>query len=435
MKLQTKLALYNTISKIIIILGFAALIPSMVKEVAVNHIDKRLLAKQNKIMKIVQRGDIREIKDDEDCSFGNFNLLKEEFVSIEPAEHVTDTIFIQNDKRDVGGEIFEFRILSSAFRYDNQPYTLEIGEGLSSIKELNSTLQNITLLVMFIVSLITFLADISFSRYLLRPFNRIIIEKLRNTNHPTSFDFKTINTSTDDFKYLDQSINEMMHKVQEAFLIEKEFMANVSHELLTPISILKSRFENILSESKVPPDVEQKILDSLKTISRLSKIIKTLLMISNIENDQYLKEDRVSLQSFIREVLEEIGDRSSEKEIKITSVWKSDFTLERCNRTLLFMLFFNIINNAIKYNKQKGEITITGKNVLDKFVVEIADSGIGIGSDALKYIFERFKRFKNIANESYGLGLPIVKTIADFHDIKLEVTSLEGHGTNFKLFF
>ncbi len=435
MKLQNKLALYNTISKILIVLGFVALLPGIINRVAVHHIDNHLLAKKEKMMLIIKRGDIREIIDDEDCSFGNFNLLKEEFVTITPIDELNDTILIANGSRDVGGEIFEFRILSTTFRYSNQAYQIEMGEGLNRIKELNKTLQNITLIVMLIVTLITFLVDVGFSQILLLPLKKIIREKLRNIKHPSEFDFSRINTSTDDFKQLDLSINQMMHKVQEAFNTEKEFIANVSHELLTPISILQNRFENIIGEGKLSQDVEMKMNESLKTLARLGKIIKTLLMISKIENDQYLREDKIKLKEFTEEVWDEIKDRASEKEISFSSHWMSDYELSRCNRTLMFTLIFNLINNSIKYNKINGTIRVEGKMKNDRFMLEIIDSGIGIDQKNIPELFNRFKRFKIRDNESYGLGLPIVKTIADFHNIKIDIESKEGKGTIVRLLF
>ena len=435
LKLGTKLALYHTFSKLILIFSFGAILPVIVSKVALNHIDHRLIAKQKKVMKMIEHGDISEIKDDEDCSFGNYNLIKEEYVTIRAVNQTTDSVSIKNDRRNVGGDVFEYRILSSTFNYDNQPYMLELGEGLSSLNDLNSTLQSMTLWMMLIVTLITMLLDLGFTRYLMRPLRIIIEKKLKNLEHPTRFQPQTIKTSTDDFIYLDRSINEMMLQVKAAFLLEKEFMANVSHELLTPISILQNRFENMVASGQLPVELETKMMESQRTLMRLSKIIKALLMISNIENDQYLKEDQLELCTFVEEVAEEIKDRLIEKNIRISYDWQESHVFSNCNRTLLFTLFFNLVNNAIKYNKPNGSIRISGKSTEAGFALEIADTGQGIAPEALGLIFERFKRFKKIDNESYGLGLPIVKTIAQFHKIRIEIDSKLQEGTRFTLLF
>jgi signal transduction histidine kinase len=210
---------------------------------------------------------------------------------------------------------------------------------------------------------------------------------------------------------------------------------NVSHELLTPITILQSKFENILADENTPQEVSYKLLESQKTLARLNKIIKTLLLISKIENEQYLKEDAVNLKELITEVIEEIEERLTEKNITLNMQLKEDFVYKNCNKSLLFTMFFNLINNAIKYNKPNGSININGHKEGDKFILEITDTGLGMDEDNIQHIFERFKRFDNKGVEGYGLGLPIVKTIMLFHDIDIQVTSDKNIGSTFKLFF
>jgi two-component system sensor histidine kinase ArlS len=110
--------------------------------------------------------------------------------------------------------------------------------------------------------------------------------------------------------------------------------------------------------------------------------------------------------------------------------------LTNVNKFLLFNLFFNLINNAIKYNKEAGSIKITGRLQDDTFVVEITDTGIGIAEEQLPHIFNRFKKFRqSLGQESFGLGLPIVKSIADFHQVHIRVTSKLNTGSTFILAF
>ena len=104
------------------------------------------------------------------------------------------------------------------------------------------------------------------------------------------------------------------------------------------------------------------------------------------------------------------------------------------NKFLLFNLFFNLINNAIKYNREGGTITVEALKENDRFVVNITDTGIGISQEDLPFIFNRFKKLRqSLQQDSFGLGLPIVKSIADFHHIKIEVESEKNVGSTFKL--
>jgi two-component system sensor histidine kinase ArlS len=110
--------------------------------------------------------------------------------------------------------------------------------------------------------------------------------------------------------------------------------------------------------------------------------------------------------------------------------------LVNVNKFLLFNLFFNLINNAIKYNKENGEIKVSAIHENNVFSVSIMDTGVGISTEALPYIFNRFKKFRqSLQQDSFGLGLPIVKSIAGFHGIKIEVVSEKGVGSTFKLIF
>lgn len=435
MKLTTKFALYSTASKLLIFAGFGALLPVIIREVSISHMDNRLLAKQEKVMHIIGRGDISQITEHESCSFGNYNLLKEEFITILPASSPSESFIISQGTREVGGEVFDFRILTSTFHYENQTYRLEIGEGLNDLNHLDKTLRSLLLWAVVLVSFLAFIADLGYSGILLRPLKKLIRQKLTSVKHPGEFDFSPIKTSTTDFKQLDDTINGMMKKVQEAFEVEKQFIANVSHELLTPISILQNRFENLIAEGSLTHEAEQKVLESLKTLSRLGKIIKTLLMISKIENDQFLRQDHLKLKEFLEEVVSEIKDRLEDRKIKLSWEWQGDHELSKCNRTLLFTMFFNLMNNAIRYNVEAGSIIVKGKPEGDKFKVEIEDKGQGIEEEHLKDIFSRFKRFRIKDNESYGLGLPIVKTICTFHGVEISIQSMVGKGTSVGLLF
>ena len=438
MRLQIKFAIYNALSKALIIAAFGAVLPIVVEKVVYNHIDKRLIARSERVLKIIQRGGINDIIVEQDCSFESYSILKEEFVSIRPILSTQKTPPIQvvkNEEWVIEGEDMNHRIIRKPFIYDNQLYELTIGEGLSTIEQLKTTISQFSLWMMIGVILVSIFIDLGFVRILLRPFNRIVTSKLQSTISPTSFNFSPVHSSTYEFNQLDHSINEMMQKIRDAFLIEKEFISNVSHELQTPISILQNRLENVIVEEKVPEEVTLKLIESQKTLSRMSKIIKALLLISKIENDQYLKNESAKIVELIDEVIEEIEERLEQRSIKIIKQYYDDYQYAPCNRTLLFTLLFNIINNAIKYNKEGGNIIITTKKTETNFTVEIQDTGIGVEESQLKNIFDRFKRLNQSSAEGYGLGLPIVKTIAAFHHIEIKVKSRVGEGTAFKLNF
>ena len=327
------------------------------------------------------------------------------------------------------------RVLSKSFLYDNQLYEMQIGEGLATISQLNITLRNFSITILIIVILASIFVDIGFAEVLLRPFYKIVNQKLVDVHHPSKFKTEPIKTSTFEFAYLDESINEMMQKVKDAFLIEREFITNVSHEILTPISILKNRVENILADPDVPENVMMKMVETQKTLSRLSRVVKALLYISKIENEQFARNENISVKNLVKDVLEEIEERLVNRNITVQENWEEDFDIENCNVSLLHTLVFNLVSNAIKYNKQDGEIIISGKKAQEEYQLTIQDTGVGIHKDHLPFIFDRFKRFRPEDEMSYGLGLPIIQSIAEFHQLKISVDSELNKGTKFTVHF
>jgi signal transduction histidine kinase len=259
---------------------------------------------------------------------------------------------------------------------------------------------------------------------------------LQGIQHPNTFNKAPINTQTFEFKYLDDSINEMMQKVQDAFQLERDFIMNVSHELLTPISILQNKIENCMSDGQMDDETAMKLVEMQKTLLRLTKVVKALLYISKIDNEQFLKNEIVDLKLSVAEVLLELEDKIEQKNLTITMDWEIEaLLLHESNKTLIHTLFFNIISNALKYNVRDGKINITAHKQDDFIVVTVKDTGCGIEEKNLSQIFERFKRFRPDDENSYGIGLPIVKKIATFLNLELKVASQLGVGTIFSIYF
>lgn len=436
MKLGTKLTLFNTISKVVIVVLFVLLLPTLIKDINRSYTDNWLKRQQEKVLKIVSGPGINNyIQNGE--GYGSYNaLLKEEYVSLDVDSLNENIDTIVNENRLVEGDTIQYRILSHNFKVGKQNYILEIGKSVDTINETATPLQNIALEILLGMILLTILADQVYSTYVLRPLGLIIKTKLIGHKFPNHTPYKKVKTSTTDFEYLDISIHKMIQTIENTFQKEREFISNASHELMTPISILQSKIENMFEEEDIPDETKVRLIEMQKILNRLKSITKTLLLISQIENEQFLKEDNISLSELIHEVYEEISIRLQEKEISCEINVPAEWQLNHVNKFLLFNLFFNLINNAIKYNKEHGEIKITGHTDNKFFLVAVADTGIGISAERIPHIFNRFKKFtQSLQQDSFGLGLPIVKSIADFHQIRIEVVSEPEVGTTFKLIF
>jgi two-component system, OmpR family, sensor histidine kinase ArlS len=434
MKLYYKLTLINALSRVTIVAAFLIFVPDLIYKAAIQHTDDLLGKRKTEFIHIMNKMGINQfIKEEEDSTYADYTIFKEKYVSIEPIKKaISDTIV--TGRRDIEGDTVEARILKHSFKYNNTNYLLEIGESLQYVDDLKLILSKVALYILLGVIFLTVFVDLSVMQYLLRPMQKIEA-KLKGISTPEKFDYRLVKTNTTDFRYLDRTIRNMMRKIRNTFYIEKEFIANVSHELLTPVSILQTRLENMLEAGNLDEAAETKIIESQKTLGRLKQIIRSLLLISQIENNQPHKVDKANIPELLNEVKSEIEVRLVEKNISLELDLPDEFEFVPCNRSLLYTLFFNLINNAVKYNKQDGKIIVTGEKTKDEFKVIIYDTGKGIPPENINSIFLRFKKFNNSESDSYGLGLAMVKTIADFHNIDVKVESKLGEGSTFTVVF
>jgi signal transduction histidine kinase len=434
-KLLTKLTLTSTFSKIATVLLFIILLPFLINRVAFQSTNGLLKQQAKKVMDNIRNNGIDYYLQG-DSTYGSYTLLKEEYISLEKAKNIYAEDTIQTAQRIIEGDTVMYRILNQAFEYNNQLYELEIGRTIASISQYNSPLQKIALYVLGILIMLTLFIEISFTRILLRPLQTIIRTKLINPVFPFKEPPPPIRTTTIDFTYLDTSLISLMSRIKEDFDREREFTSNASHELMTPIGILQTKMENLMLLNDLEEPVQDKIMEMMKTLNRLKKIVHSLLLISRIENDQYTRQNNILPKEMITEIIDELSHRLEDRNIRITVSLQHSLTLHQFNHDLLFQLFYNLINNAIRYNKENGNILISDTIAANgAYIVFIKDNGIGIDPVDIDTIFNRFRKKNAVEGEGYGLGLAIVKSIADYHAIQLKVVSEPGKGTTVSVMF
>ena len=445
MRLEAKLALFNALSKLLLVLLGALVIPPIVQRVAVAHTDLHLRDKKRNVLALIARDGLQAFERGERVeTYADYNIFKQEYITLTPlpAGTAPPPEHIFEEPRQVDQEVEDFRILSFARPAelpDHPAFRVEIGSSLATVELLTGTLRNLALWVLVAASLLTVVSDAAFAHYLLEPLRELTIRKLRGIRQPSDFDFGAIDTDTTDFRRLDDRLNSLMRQVQSAFAKEREFMSNVSHELLTPVSILQSRFENMLQDPTLPEAHARQIVESQRTLYRLRNTVRTLLLIANIENEQYLRNEAVRLSTVVADVAEELDDRRQQRDIALAVDLTGDDTRPLANASLLHTLLRNLLSNAVKYNREGGRIRVLGRATPNGgYTLRVEDSGPGISAENLPFLFDRFRRFQGTAPnspEGYGLGLPIAQTIATFHGATLRAESELGQGTSFILDF
>ena len=432
MNLQTKFALYNTFTKIAVILVLSIIIMLSIEKISYNHLDNRLIKNKNRLINNINDSQINNLVKEQN-TFTDYNILKNEFIvlkKLKPNAKISSSNTFLMEKREIEGNIEIYRILDTSFKYKENKYFLEIGITMTVIESIKEIILFYMFVVLVISLFITYITDYKFTNFILKPFYQIIDQKINKVNNPTAYSYKKIPTNTKDFRILDESINILMRKISDLFSLEKEFIANVSHELLTPISILTTRLENILNAENLSAAHEEKLVASLKTLARLKNTINSLLLISEVENAQYHKHDDIYLKNEIAEICIDLEDRIADKKIKVINNMAVGHYFKG-NKALIHTLLINIINNAIKYNKQGGTITIDEVIHPNNYQLIFTDTGIGMNETQLKKVFKRFERANT--QSGHGLGLAIANGIAKFHQHKLDINSTPKTGTTFKI--
>lgn len=212
--------------------------------------------------------------------------------------------------------------------------------------------------------------------------------------------------------------------------MRSQFVANVSHELKTPLTSIKGFSETL----KYVDDNEtrKKFLDIInKEADRLSRLIHDILILSNIENMKVTKVENFKPIEVIKDVIDIVSSEAICKGIEINLVNNYNGDL-RGNRDKFYQLSMNVIDNAVKYSKENGKVNVEMFEKKDNFIMEVEDDGIGIPEEDLPRIFERFYRVdKSRSTKGTGLGLAIVKHIVKLFNGEVDVYSTFGKGTRF----
>ncbi len=435
MKLQTKLALFNLISKLVFSALFIGFLPLIIERINTLQTDRELIDKREEVISLISEVGLEPfITSETEPGFGSYNILKEEFISLERIDLEEDWNFIEVATRIVDEETIDYRVLNYSIKIDGKTYLLEIGKSLSSIRYAAKNIRTVILLFLAIFIAVTLITDLTYTARILRPL-RIITRRLVTTSTPSLADSSPVVTTTKDFRQLDQTLRELMMRIDELFRKEKEITVNISHELMTPVSVLRSKLENMLMKKDLDPEIETGIDESLRTLHRLKSLINSLLMIARLESRQYLREDEVSLEELITEIKGELSPIAADAGVRITTDCPGTFIFRKANRSLLFSMFYNVVNNAIKHTPPEGSIHVRGEKTGEKYIVTITDTGRGMTEKQLEIIFSRFRTKLDPDSDSTGIGLAITKSIADFHGIGIKVISQPGKGTEFSFIF
>ena len=217
--------------------------------------------------------------------------------------------------------------------------------------------------------------------------------------------------------------------------MRKDFVANVSHELKTPLTSINGFVETLIMNENLDVDKRNRFLAIIKKESdRLKRLIEDILLLSSIENKNNLVTENTLLYDVFKEVYEMINYIAKDKNINISYNFEDEKIVVEAYGDYIKQLFLNLIDNAVKYTPPGGEVTINQYTKYDEIVIEIIDNGIGIPKEDIDKIFQRFYRVDKARSRSVGgtgLGLAITKHIVNSLKGRICVESEFQKGSKF----
>ena len=233
----------------------------------------------------------------------------------------------------------------------------------------------------------------------------------------------------DELERLSVALNRMITRLDDAFQNSKRFVADASHDLRTPLTILHGELESFAADARLDPELRDRAGSMLEEVVHLGKIVEQLFTLSRLDAGEAQTEwTRFDLTELAKTTVEQMNLLAEDKGIAITCDAGQPVPVNG-NRVRLKQVIVNLLDNAIKYTPAKGAVHLRVLAVNGHAVLEVEDTGIGIPPEALPHVFDRFYRVdksRSADSESAGLGLAIVKSICAAHGA--EVRGAERRG-------
>lgn len=272
-------------------------------------------------------------------------------------------------------------------------------------------------------------------RRALAPVEKITRAAERITQHNLS-DRLPVTHTGDELERLSLALNRMITRLDDAFQNSKRFVADASHDLRTPLTILRGELEDFCADARLVPELRERAAGLLEESLHLSKIVEQLFTLSRLDAGEAVVEwERFDLCELAKSTADQMCLMAEDKGISIACRAESPVLVEG-DRVRLKQVIVNLLDNAIKYTNPNGRIQLRVNGLNGCALLEVEDNGIGIPRESLPYVFDRFFRVnytRTDSSESAGLGLAIVKSICSAHGAEVEAISVPTFGSCFRI--
>ncbi|HUS03130.1 MAG TPA: HAMP domain-containing sensor histidine kinase [Chitinophagaceae bacterium] len=397
MKLLTKYNRVNIITTVIVLLISAICYYFLITSVLINQLDKDLKIEEQEVKDFIiennQLPDPTNYKDEQEEFLPTTNeKVKRRFSSMD--------IFNKEHHENVAYRQLEFPLL-----FSGKQYRILIRKSEEETDDLIRFILTITLGILVILLITLFFINRFFLNQLWKPFN-ITLEQVKQFNLSGKEKVLLPQSDITEFTELNNAVNIMTSRAIQDYNEIKSFTENASHEIQTPLAIIKSKLELLSQTENLKEEQMNTIQSGYEAANRLSKLNQSLILLTKIDNQQFRESEDVDVSLLLNGQLSNYEELISAKSITVKKNIP-DKIIMNMNEALAEILISNLITNAIKHNIDSGtiEINLTGTGL------SVSNTGMPLESLPSE-LFERFKKDK-VSSESLGLGLSIVKKICE----------------------
>lgn len=406
MKLLTKTNIYTSIATALLFALGVFVVYQVIKLKLDRDVDEQLLSTKGRIIKGLKEGiPPKEFLSNIGQQIYVKEIYRQTIFDNRFVEYVEEKVDYKTGKRD-NDDIITQRELLFQVKARDKLYEVTICISLLEGQKMGEYIIGVVLIFLIVSIFFLFLLNRYISAFIWSPFYDTLSNiKTWNIKKNANLEFKS--TDIDEFHLLNDTVKDLTQQIQLDYYNLKEFTENVSHEAQTPLSIISTKLELLLQQSNYSEKQHEHLLQAYRATQRMYKLNEALILLTRIENKQFVDKCLIDLTLAIEEKLDVLSDFIEAKNIIIHKEYNKIIQKE-VNPVLLTILLNNLFINAIKYNyEDKGTIRI----MVDENSLTIENSSPLEKIDK-QFMFERFK--KNSTSGSLGVGLSLIKKVIDF---------------------
>lgn len=395
MKLLNKTVEYYFMLSVIVLLVAIPVFYFVLKKIVIANVDARLVATKTQL---VPRLQVMQLKPGEPVLGGDITLEKVGPQAGRDSLYTADT----------------YRLLTSHLVINRETYRLQIKSSIANHERLITSIIILQVLLLSFLLAGLLLVNRSLSRKIWDPFYKTL-QKLRAYKVDDPAPLQLTPSSINEFAELNTAVEQLAERSRKAYVAQKEFAENASHEMRTPLAIFQGKLELLMQTDPLSEEQAGLISDLASASQRMARLNKGLILLTRIQNGQFPETAEVSIRQTAVNLLEQYQPQLQQKELILQQDWVEDLVVT-ANPTLMEVMLGNLLANAIRHNIPKGNIIIR----LTAGVLSVQNTG---RPNALPQdrIFHRFSKQSTDA-ESMGLGLEIVRKICDLYGFEITYT-------------